>query len=260
MKRTAYYLISFFLLGWCGFWGYAQDKQYLWQQSPKAGEKEIGVVTKTVNAGESKDSFTDGLGYHSAYDSRTTYTEEELYSMLLSFAKEEYSDYSSKMSLRSFISHMEEDRSRSSTFGYYLIKRFYKLSAIVVIPDPKELANVNISNALEKALKKVPQGSRLSIDQVIVWSGINREDYIDQIIDVLLGKGYKVVAKEYLQKLYEEQQNQKSGIYNVGTTVEENNFSAVGYYLNVKVTETSLRVQVINVSTGEYEGNATVSF
>ena len=35
---------------------------------------------------------------------------------------------------------------------------------------------------------------------------------------------------------------------------------AVGYYINVKVTETSLRVQVVNVSTGEYEGNATVNF
>jgi hypothetical protein len=34
----------------------------------------------------------------------------------------------------------------------------------------------------------------------------------------------------------------------------------VGYYINLKVTETSLRVQVVNVSTGEYEGNATVNF
>ena len=77
---------------------------------------------------------------------------------------------------------------------------------------------------------------------------------------MLLDKGYKVVAKEYLERLYEEQQNQQSGIYNDKTTVQENNFSAVGYYINVKVTETSLRVQVINVSTGEYEGNSTVNF
>ena len=245
---------------WCGFLGYAQDKHYSWQQSPKAGEKEIGVVTKTVEAGERKGSFEDGLGYHPPYDSRTTFTEEELYSEILSFAKEKYSDYSSKILLRSFMSHMDENITWNNTFGYQKTVRFYKLSAIVVIPDPKELANVNISNALEKALKNVRQGSRLSIDQVIVWSGINREDYIDQIIDVLLEKGYKVVAKEYLQKLYEEQQNQKSGIFNMETTVDENNFSAVGYYLNIKVTETSLRVQVINVSTGEYEGNATINF
>ena len=77
---------------------------------------------------------------------------------------------------------------------------------------------------------------------------------------ILLNKGYRVVAKEYFEKLYQEQQDQQSGIYNEKTTVQENNFSAVGYYINVKVTETFVRVQVVNVSTGEYEGNATVNF
>ena len=77
---------------------------------------------------------------------------------------------------------------------------------------------------------------------------------------MLLDKGYKVVAKEFLAKLYEEQKAWESGIYNEDTTGKENNFSAVGYYINVKVTETSLRVQVVNVSTGEYEGTATVNF
>ena len=104
------------------------------------------------------------------------------------------------------------------------------------------------------------EGSRLAIDQVSVKTGMNREDYKDQLIDILLDKGYRVVAKDYLEKLYEELKDQESGIYNDGTTVKPDNFSAVGYYINVKVTETSLRVQVVNVSTGEYEGNATVNF
>ena len=70
-----------------------------------------------------------------------------------------------------------------------------------------------------------------------------------------------MVAKEHLQKLYQEQQDQlNSGLYNPDTTVEGSKFSAVGYFINVKVTETSIRVQVVNVSTGEYEGNATVNF
>ena len=77
---------------------------------------------------------------------------------------------------------------------------------------------------------------------------------------MLLDKGYKVVAKEYLEKLYQEQQDQQSGIYNDRTIVQENNFSAVGYFLNIKLTESSVRVRVVNVSTGEYEGNATVNF
>ena len=137
---------------------------------------------------------------------------------------------------------------------------YYKYSASVVISDPKLEANENLSKAIDKAFRNVRQGSRIAIDQVTVWEEINRDDYKDQLIDVLLDKGYKVVAKEYLEKLYEEQQNQQSGIYNDRTTVQENNFSAVGYYINVKVTKTSLRVQVVNVSTGEYEGNATINF
>lgn len=117
-----------------------------------------------------------------------------------------------------------------------------------------------LSQALNKALRNVREGSRLAIDQVSVTYGMDKEALKDQLLDVLLDKGYKVIAKEYLEKLYEEQEAQQSGIYNENTTVKDNNFSAVGYYINVKVTETSLRVQVVNVSTGEYEGNATVNF
>ena len=87
---------------------------------------------------------------------------------------------------------------------------------------------------------------------------MNKEDYKDEVVEVLLDKGFKVVAKEYLERLFEEQKSQQSGVYNEKTTVKEDNFSAVGYYLNVKLTETALRVQVINVSTGEYDGNVTI--
>ncbi len=118
----------------------------------------------------------------------------------------------------------------------------------------------NLPQALNKALRNVREGSRLAIDQVSVPYSMEKENLKDQLLDLLLDKGYKVIAKDYLDKLYEEQQAQQSGIYNDNTTVQDNNFSAVGYYINVKVTETSLRVQVVNVSTGEYEGNATVNF
>ena len=118
----------------------------------------------------------------------------------------------------------------------------------------------SVSPGIDKAFRNVREGSRIAIDQVTVLNGMDREELKDRIIDILLDKGYKIIAKEYLDKLYEEQLNQQSGVYNERTTVQENNFSAVGYYVNVKVTETSLRVQVINVSTGEYEGNATVNF
>lgn len=38
------------------------------------------------------------------------------------------------------------------------------------------------------------------------------------------------------------------------------NFSAVGYFLTIRITEEYLQVQVVNVSTGEYVGNVTESF
>lgn len=128
--------------------------------------------------------------------------------------------------------------------------------------SPETQSLESLSKAMDKALRNVREGSRVAIDMVTVSGGvsINREDLKDQIIDALLDKGYKVVAKDYLEKMYEEQEAQQSGIYNESTTVKTDNFSAVGYYINVKVTETSLRVQVVNVSTGEYECNATVNF
>lgn len=149
--------------------------------------------------------------------------------------------------------------------GYYggditYITYIMHADVIVAEPNPYEETNKNLNIAFNKALRNVREGSRLAIDQVIVTSNMERSEFKDQLIDMLLDKGYKVVAKEYLEKLYDEIKDQQSGIYNDKTTVKEDNFSAVGYYINVKVTETSLRVQVVNVSTGEYEGNATVNF
>ena len=155
------------------------------------------------------------------------------------------------------IRNMEFGRSWGTSRGE---EYYYGPATGKVVDLHDALVNTNLSQALNKALRNVREGSRMAIDQVTVTSSMDRGEFKDQLIDVLLDKGYKVVAKEYLDKLYEEQQAQQSGIYNDKTTVQENNFSAVGYYINVKVTETSLRVQVVNVSTGEYEGNATVNF
>ena len=125
------------------------------------------------------------------------------------------------------------------------------------------IIKTHLNKAFDKALMNVREGSRFSIDNVTIGditSEINKESVKDNVIDVLLDKGYKVVAKEYLERLYQEQQVQQSGIYNENTVVQENNLSAVGYFLNIKITDESLRVQVVNVSTGEYEGNATITF
>jgi UDP-glucose 6-dehydrogenase len=132
---------------------------------------------------------------------------------------------------------------------------WYNISAIVVSTKSQEDM---LFKAIQKALQNIREGSRLALDQIKI-ANEDKEDFKDQIVEILLDEGYKVVAKDYLEKLYEEQKAQQSGIYNERTTVQENNFSAVGYYINVKQTETAIKVQVINVSTGEYEANVTVN-
>lgn len=218
---------------------FAQD--YL--GNPKSDEKVIGLIT--VTAQEAKSDCNDNCVFEPG----------QWYMALLRKASEKYAD------------KIVDIRNINFARPYNSDKKYWygPVSGKVVSigeGNPETQSMENLSKAMDKALRNVREGSRVAIDMVTVSGGvsINREDLKDQIIDALLDKGYKVVAKDYLEKMYEEQEAQQSGIYNENTTVKENNFSAVGYYINVKVTETSLRVQVVNVSTGEYEGNATVNF
>lgn len=234
---------------------YAQT--YEWQKPIQPTETFSGTISKKYKAGY-RIYDNDEMKWN---DRRKTLSIEQLYQMLLNDAKTEYGE---RIILRNFVSSRDDKDqiSYGSNLDFYYSA--YNVSASVCVPNSfleQSKPKVDpLEQALNKALRNVREGSRLAIDQVTVSSSMDRGEFKDQLIDVLLDKGYKVVAKEYLAQLYEEQQNQQSGIYNDRTTVQENNFSAVGYYINVKVTETSLRVQVVNVSTGEYEGNATVNF
>ena len=108
--------------------------------------------------------------------------------------------------------------------------------------------------------REIDEGNRFALDKLTITDGqTDKEKTKGQIVDYLLGKGYKVVTKEHLEKLYKEQQGQQSGIYNAETTVEGNNFTAVGYFISARITEEYVQVQVVNVSTGEFEGNVTVN-
>ena len=242
------------------FVGMFAQTNYEWKKPPKSTEMEIGIITDEYNAG----GYYEYVGkYREANpdrDERRTIQDEKLYESLFEKAKEKYGDSYPKFALRNFKSSYSDAVPCYNSSVFKKFCRIYQSSATVVIPDAEAEANEKLSQAIDKALRNVREGSRLAIDQVSVKTGMNREDYKDQLIDILLDKGYRIVAKDYLDKLYEELKDQESGIYNDKTTVQTDNFSAVGYYINVKVTETSLRVQVVNVSTGEYEGNATVNF
>ena len=135
---------------------------------------------------------------------------------------------------------------------------YYYTYSVVELPG---VVAQKMYEAISKATRQIDEGNRFAIDVFSVTDGkTDKEKAKGLAIDYLLGKGYKVLAKEKLQKLYKEQQDQQSGIYNEKTTVKGNNFSAVGYLLSVRITEEYVQVQVVNVSTGEYVGNVTESF
>lgn len=134
---------------------------------------------------------------------------------------------------------------------------YYYTYTIVELPS---LVAQKMYEAIDKATAEIEEGNRFALDKLTIKDDKTDKDKTKgQIVDYLMGKGYKVLAKDKLQQLYKEQQGQQSGIYNSETTVEGNNFTAVGYYISVLITEEYVQVQVVNVSTGEYEGNVTVN-
>ena len=129
-----------------------------------------------------------------------------------------------------------------------------------VVELPSAVAQ-KMYEAIGKATREIDEGNRFAIDQFSVTDGkTDKERAKGQAVDYLISKGYKVIAKEKLQKLYKEQQGQQSGIYNEETTVKGNNFSATGYYLTVRISEEYVQVQVVDISTGEYVGNVIENF
>ena len=272
MKTALKLLMAVLMTGW---YNYGNAQSYDWQGSPKYNEKVVGFVSGKVHAGYIQyfveGVYLDGDPRKNYLDQRTTKTDEELYIELLKTARAQYGYQYPNLELRNFKSNISEEE---VNLGRSEVRRcnarYYKTSAsVVVLNNPEPIKNSSTDNssdndgddlakALDKALQDIRNGSRIAIDQVKVPSGVNKEEYKDEVVEILLDMGYKVVAKEYLEKLYEEQQSQQSGIYNDRTTVKDNNFSAVGYYLNVRLTDTSLRVQIINVSTGEYDANVTI--
>jgi len=218
----------------------AQD----YTKDPQANEQVIGNVTEEYMTSDNQSNYT------------------EAYTRLLRKAQKEYPN--KVIDIRS-VKLTSEYITYSYTLDGSLVKgSYYKnvcSAKVIEFISHGSLLNETLVKALDKAMSKVYEGSRVALDQLSVsGGGMDRETVKDQLVDILLDRGYRVVAKEYLERVRDEQEEQQSGGYNEKKTVKTDNLSGVGYFLNVRVTEKSIRVQVINVSTGEYEGNATVDF
>lgn len=257
MKKLTKLFISTLLAGMCCSC-YAQDYEYYeWKNPPQSNEREIDVVNEEIYGCTYGVSLTDN---RVITGEKKNLSEKQLYEELIKLVEKNYGEKRPNIQLRNFKSKMVERDVDPNlhVFDAAVMQRVYQCSASVVIIDPKGTIKLKLHKTITQALQDIKEGSRLALDQIRITNG-DKDDFKDQIVEILLDEGYKVVAKDYLEKLYEEQQAQQSGIYNDRTTVQENNFSAVGYYINVKQTEAAIKVQVINVSTGEYEANVTVN-
>ena len=237
------------------------------KKPPKAGDIVLGMVETEIDAGSIYDEYEEIEGsffsstwkYKRTVDEREILTEEQLATRIMDRAKVVYGKNYQSFNLNSFKCTVIETPYYSSYERYRNWKDYkYVITAIVTITlqIEKEATLFKVTN---KALQNIKEGSRMALNQIKVENGENGEDYKDIIIEILLDKGYKVVAKEYLERLLKEQKEQTSGIYNDETTVGTGNFTAVGYYVNVRITDESVRVHIVNVETGEYEGNATAT-
>lgn len=238
------------------FPSFAQD----FTEEPKTNERVIGTVTETLTKDDGCCGGSMSTNVNEVYTILLEKAKKEYPNKIIDLRNLNYSVSSTETTVSGWYS--TDSRGRDTEWNPGCKKRHYSCNAkIIEFVSPETQLNETLVKAVEKAMSKVRAGSRLAIDQISVSSAkLDKETINDQLIDILLDNGYKVVAKEYLEKLKEEQEQQTSGGHNEKTTVKTDNFSGVGYFLNIRVNEKSIRFQVINVSTGEYEGNATVDF
>ena len=235
------------------------------KKAPKAGDIVLGIVQTEVDAGSLYDEyekiegfFSSSWKYKRTVDEREILTEEQLAIYIMIRAKEVYGNNYHSFNLNNFKATVIESPYKPYYEEKYRNYRKYKYVITATVTVTPEIAKeTTLFKATDKALQNIKDGSRMALYQIKVENGGNEEDYKDIIIEILLDKGYKVVAKEYLERLIKEQKEQTNGIYNDETTVGTGNFTAVGYYVNVLITDESVRVHIVNVETGEYEGNAT---
>ena len=196
--------------------------------------KEYEIVLDSHSASFSSPTYNSSDGNHYYYG----YSDQELYNILLNKAKQIYPNRSNlkirNMKLEKTEKTKTEKKERKESFFHDVYHTFlYNGTFTVVVEDPQAKQQIVAKEAQERVLKKalskldestskalinIPIGARMAIDNITVSGSSNSDAFKDNLLDILLDKGYRVVAKEYLQKLYQEQQDQlNSGLYNPDT-------------------------------------------
>lgn len=131
-------------------------------------------------------------------------------------------------------------------------------------PQAAEPVKLKLDKAIYKAIEKasdgIPSSARIAINRIQVPDNLPKNEIRDIILDFLLDSKYRVVAKEYLETLKNELEEQNSGNYSERKRAETENFSGAGYLLDCKVESSIVRVYFVNVSTGEYAGISKIDY
>jgi len=229
-------------------------------KAPKENERVIGTVTETIDKISHSYYSTPTLNYNEVYSKLLEKAKKEYPNKIIDLRNVTYSSTDRASQQPTYATDLKGRRTDTKLSEGYEARTWSCNAKVVEFISPERKLNETLVKAVDKAMSKVRGGSRLAIDQISVSGKLDKESVNDGLLDILLDRGYRVVAKEYLEKLKEEQEQQSSGGFNENTTAKTDNFSGVGYFLNVRVNDKSIRVQVVNVSTGEYEGNATIDF
>ena len=131
-------------------------------------------------------------------------------------------------------------------------------------PQSVEPAKLKLDKAIYKAIENasdgIPSSARIAINRIQVPDNLLKNEIRDIVLEFLLDSKYKVVAKEYLETLKNELEEQSSGNYNDRKRAETENFSGAGYLLDCRIDASVVRIYFVNVSTGEYAGISKVDY
>lgn len=111
---------------------------------------------------------------------------------------------------------------RSSQYEYDYTEYIFDYEIKILEP--------NIRYYLNEAIRNAKDGSKIALNQILSMGGTD-ENLKVQLLDILFDEGFRVVSISYAD-----------------------------YYINVKMNDNSLQIQMVNAVTGEYEGVSSVKY
>jgi hypothetical protein len=213
---------------------FARYDENLHRKPPRPGELVIGSVI-------------DNHERHPNY--------EAAYNCMLFIALKKYENEYTDIDIRSLVAERVVNPKTAIVIGKKKVVSAREASQAIDESIFKTLETV-----MNKALNGVPDKSRVAVVDVISHNRSIKNTIEDFVEEILLEKGFRPVDRKDLDKAREEQALQYNGEFDEKTWSEIGKFAGAAYVLTVRSDENSIRVRVLNTTTGEVAGNATQRF